>query len=142
MGVSHQFQFENCTDLPVVLLLEEDPEGLMKIGGADLRLGAEPFTDFCVQASAGAHTVRQGARPHQEFSLVPHVGRTHDMKSSTILWSAAFSRGPCQFQVFRKRITMAAGSTVNILPKHIDEPLSQMVSSDNLDHAIKALASQ
>merc|ERR1719161_2200312 len=113
------FEFKNYTARTIKVLLEEDPEAQLTEApaNANLHAGLNAMGAFDLGANAHMSRIRKGQRPHQEFILIPGEEKQKTMKSKCILVSAAFVDGGV-YTIFKKQVTMNAGSILQFSPKH------------------------
>jgi len=137
LGISHSFKFSNSTTRDITVLLEEDPEALRTTGKEKNLHGhaaAGPLGAIAeLSADAEVHetqTCRVGLRPHQEHIIrAGEINKDLPMQCGLILVSAAFremgtssATGQPTYKVFKYRLTMEAGWTMNFMAKHEKDP--------------------
>eukprot|EP00746_Dinoflagellata_sp_MGD_P027369 gnl/MRDRNA2_/MRDRNA2_164609_c0_seq1.p1 gnl/MRDRNA2_/MRDRNA2_164609_c0~~gnl/MRDRNA2_/MRDRNA2_164609_c0_seq1.p1 ORF type:complete len:293 (+),score=58.45 gnl/MRDRNA2_/MRDRNA2_164609_c0_seq1:112-879(+) len=124
---SHLFKFKNSTTSVIKVLLEEDQEAEVQV--------------------ADAHTKAVTSIPNHEFTLMVGEEADKTMKSQTVLYTAAFVEDDGLLKIFRKQVTVAAGT--NTLCFHIEftkehEDPAQLIACvqgvDDLHGALNVLA--
>eukprot|EP00931_Biecheleriopsis_adriatica_P044871 TRINITY_DN25719_c0_g1_i1.p1 TRINITY_DN25719_c0_g1~~TRINITY_DN25719_c0_g1_i1.p1 ORF type:complete len:226 (+),score=43.40 TRINITY_DN25719_c0_g1_i1:54-731(+) len=141
LGCQHTFQFENQTNMLVKLLLEEDPEALLQVGSAHLGASGDLHGFQGLRLGAGVTQLRSGPRPPQELTLISKERKAQDMKSGTILMTAAFfllADSKRWYKVFKKRSTVNAGDVMKFLPKHEEDPEPQWIEAQSFTEALQS----
>jgi len=143
-GMVHTFKFANTTEEQALVLLEEDPEGMILRGECKMGFGGDLETVTGMDVGARINSVREGPRPPQQVAVLPGEKVERTMKSATILWSAAFlgysgesNEAAKTFRIFKQRETMDAGSKCTILQKHTVSPLTQEVEAASFVEALE-----
>lgn len=149
LGISHSFKFSNSTTRDITVLLEENPEALRTTGKENNLRGhaaAGPLGAIA-ELSADAEvretqTCRVGLRPHQEHIIrAGEINKDLPMQCGLILVSAAFREmgtSSAKCEVFKYRVTMEAGQTMNFMAKHEKDP-KQTISAATLLVGVQGL---
>lgn len=148
LGISHSYKFSNSSTRDITVLLEENPEALRTTGKEKNLHGhaaAGPLGAIAeLSVDADVHEVqacRVGLRPNQEHIIrAGEINKDFPMQCGLILVSAAFremgtlsatGQPTYMWEVFKYRVTMEAGGTMNFMAKHEKDP-KQTISAATL----------
>jgi len=125
LGLGYTYYFVNQTSWVIRIVLEDDPEGILRRGGefhaGDLHVGVR--------------------FPHKEIILRSGECVSQEMKARTIMVSAAYehSWGRPGFTIFKCRDHLNAGMTQRFNQRHIWDPEARFVTGPTMVHSLNRM---